>query len=371
MVKTAMTGATKSSSASTAENDDSNTTTPQPLLQQSEYNQDSSSLQLTVHKLNGKNYLEWAQCVKLVIDGKGKLGHLTGEVTKPAAGDPSLPTWRSANSMVIVWLINSMEARIGKPYLFLSTAKAVWDAIRDTYSDLENSSQIFELKTQLWQSKQGNREVTTYYNELLILWQKLDLCYDEQWDCSSDSVRYKKMLENDRVYVFLAGLNRDLDEVRGRILSRKPLPSIREVFSEVRREEARRNVMLNDVKATSEVESSESSALVSKAPEPDGDRRNSKKPWCDFCKRAWHTRETCWKLHGKPPHVKKKQGGDGRAFQATSDQEQSGSSESSPFTKDQLEHLYKLFQSSSFNSSTPSYSLAQKGFDLGEDDWQC
>ena len=108
MVKTAMTGATKSSSASTAENDDSNTTTPQPLLQQSEYNQDSSSLQLTVHKLNGKNYLEWAQCVKLVIDGKGKLGHLTGEVTKPAAGDPSLPTWRSANSMVIAWLINSI-----------------------------------------------------------------------------------------------------------------------------------------------------------------------------------------------------------------------------------------------------------------------
>ena len=79
MVKTAMTGATKSSSASTAENDDSNTTTPQPLLQPSEYNQNSSSLQLTVHKLNGKNYLEWAQCVKLVIDGKGKLGHLTSE----------------------------------------------------------------------------------------------------------------------------------------------------------------------------------------------------------------------------------------------------------------------------------------------------
>lgn len=59
--------------------------------------------------------------------------------------------------------------------------------------------------------------------------------------------------------------------------------------------------------------------------------------------------------------MKKKQGGDGRAFQATSNQEQSGSSESSPFTKDQLEHLYKLFQSSSVNSSTPSCSLAQKG----------
>ena len=47
----------------------------------------SNSFHLTIHKLNGKNYVEWAQSVKLVIDGKGKLGHLTGEVTKPAVGD--------------------------------------------------------------------------------------------------------------------------------------------------------------------------------------------------------------------------------------------------------------------------------------------
>lgn len=39
----------------------------------------NNSLQLTAQKLNGKNYLEWAQTVKLVIDGKEKLGHLTGE----------------------------------------------------------------------------------------------------------------------------------------------------------------------------------------------------------------------------------------------------------------------------------------------------
>lgn len=40
-------------------------------------------------KLNGHNYLEWAQFVKLAIDGRGKIGHLTGEISKPDAGDPS------------------------------------------------------------------------------------------------------------------------------------------------------------------------------------------------------------------------------------------------------------------------------------------
>ena len=39
---------------------------------------DNSPFHLTINKLNGKNYLEWAQYVMLVHDGKGKLGHLIG-----------------------------------------------------------------------------------------------------------------------------------------------------------------------------------------------------------------------------------------------------------------------------------------------------
>ena len=78
------------------------------------------------------------------------MGHLTGEISKAAAGDPNQKKWQSENSLVIAGLINSMEPAIGKPHLFLPTAKYVWEAIRDLYSDLENSSQIFELKTRLW-----------------------------------------------------------------------------------------------------------------------------------------------------------------------------------------------------------------------------
>ena len=44
---------------------------------------DNSPLHLTIEKLNGKNYREWAQAIKLVIDGKGKLGFLTGETRRP------------------------------------------------------------------------------------------------------------------------------------------------------------------------------------------------------------------------------------------------------------------------------------------------
>lgn len=46
-----------------------------------------------------------------------------------------------------------------------------------------------------------------------------------------DCTRFKKNVKRSRVFVFLAGLMKDLDEVRGCVLGRNPLPSIREVFS--------------------------------------------------------------------------------------------------------------------------------------------
>lgn len=88
------------------------------------------------------------------------------------------------------------------------------------YYDAEDCSQIFEIKTRLWQTKLGGeQEVTEYYMEMTTLWQGLDLSVEKNGSASA-SVRYKKRLENKRVYEFLVGLNRDLDDVRGCILGR-------------------------------------------------------------------------------------------------------------------------------------------------------
>ena len=307
MTKTAMTG-----SKSTAGSSDSTATSSSEIPPAATTPNNDQNLQLTVHKLNGgQNYIEWSQSIKLALEGRGRLGYITGETNKPAHTDPTIKQWKSENSMVMSWLINSMESSVGKPYLFLPTAKAIWEAVKDTYSDLENSSQIYDLKIRLWHSKQGERTVTVYYNELITMWQELDQCYDDVWESANDYARHKTREEDDRVYVFLAGLNRDLDEVRGRILGSKPVPSIREVFAEVRREEARRKVMLHMPESSNP--EPEGSALVTKTAETDGDKRS--KPWCEHCKRPWHTKETCWKLHGKPVNANgRKRSGDRRAY---------------------------------------------------------
>ena len=68
--------------------------------------------------------------------------------------------------------------------------------------------------------KQGDWEVTEYYTEMLGLWQELDLSCKEEWECTGDGVRLKKKMENERVFEFLVGLNRELDDVRSRVFNR-------------------------------------------------------------------------------------------------------------------------------------------------------
>ena len=136
-------------------------------------------------------------------------------------------------------------------------------------------------------------DVTQYYNSLTKLWKEMDMLNDCKWHCVEDSMTYRKLTDKDRVYEFLAGLNKDLDEVRGRLLGIQPLPAIGEIFSKVRREKSRKRVMLGDSKP---LPTTENSALAARGSDTWKDTRVSRKGgnlWCDHCKKPHHTRDTC------------------------------------------------------------------------------
>ncbi|RVW45825.1 hypothetical protein CK203_086283 [Vitis vinifera] len=65
------------------------------------------------------------------------------------------------------------------------------------------------------------------------IWLKLEYCE-----------RYRAQINKERINDFLAGLNKELDEVHGQLLGIKPLPVIEEIFVKVRREETHKRVML-------------------------------------------------------------------------------------------------------------------------------
>lgn len=146
--------------------------------------------------------------------------------------------------MVMAWLINSMNNEIGENFLLYKTAKDIWDAAKVSYSSSENTSEIFEIEGKLHDLRQGDLSVSQYYNALTRYWQQLDMFESHNWKCSEDSALFKKIVEQKRTFKFLLGLNQSLDEVRGRVMGTKPLPSVREAFSKVRDEGSRKKLMM-------------------------------------------------------------------------------------------------------------------------------
>ncbi|XP_074344461.1 uncharacterized protein LOC141683627 [Apium graveolens] len=155
----------------------------------------------------------------MYIRGRGKIGYLTGDKKEPDAKDATYSTWDAENSMVMTWLVNSMEDDISSNHMCYHTAKELWDNVNQMYSDLENQSQVYELTLKLGEIRQGEDNVTKYFNSLKRLWQDLDLYNNYEWKSPEYCNHYKKTVEDNRIFKFLIGLNVEFDE--GRITARK------------------------------------------------------------------------------------------------------------------------------------------------------
>ena len=61
---------------------------------------ENTSLQITSHKLNGKNFLQWSRSVQMVIQRRGKLIYLLGQRKRLDENDPTFQTWDVENSII-------------------------------------------------------------------------------------------------------------------------------------------------------------------------------------------------------------------------------------------------------------------------------
>ncbi|RVW33127.1 hypothetical protein CK203_117727 [Vitis vinifera] len=81
--------------------------------------------------------------------------------------------------------------------------------------------------------------------------------------------------------------------------SRSTIGAIRVMESEVQREESRKKIMMG---SQDSVTNPESLAIAVRGNPSNNNDHSPKKgqPWCDHCRRPGHTKDTYWKIHGKP-----------------------------------------------------------------------
>jgi hypothetical protein len=112
--------------------------------------------------------------MEMRIGARNKTGYLTGAVKKPEPEDPMFATWITESQKVKSWLIDSMSPLLMQRFIHLSTAKEIWEAVLETFYDGSDETRLFELNQKSFSIKQEVRSVSTYYNELIALFQKID-----------------------------------------------------------------------------------------------------------------------------------------------------------------------------------------------------
>ena len=142
---------------------------------------------------------------------------------------------------------------------------------------------------------------------------------------TADSVTLTQFIERMRIFKFLFGLNFEFDLIQVQILGKEKLPSLLEVFYIVRGEETRRLVILEGgssvvglALATGKGPTKGSSSSFGKPLT----KANRDDRWCSYCRKSGHTKEKCFRLHGKEKVLERVGGFKGatqrRANQATS-----------------------------------------------------
>jgi gag-polypeptide of LTR copia-type len=90
---------------------------------------------LTSVLLNGNNYQVWVRQANFGLISRDKLDHVTGDKKRPipagaAATDAekaSIKRWDRDDTLVIGWLLASMETQISDLMTYQNTSQQIWD----------------------------------------------------------------------------------------------------------------------------------------------------------------------------------------------------------------------------------------------------
>ena len=125
----------------------------------------------------------------------------------------------------------------------------------------------------------------------------------------------------ERIYTFLVGLNIEFNPIWVQVLGEEEVPPLNETITIIHGEEGWRGVMM-------EPQSIDHLALVTKDANPKAVKSNQRQSntysngvggnnglskwsrasnknslWCTYWRKPQHTKERCWKLHGKPSNT--------------------------------------------------------------------
>ena len=169
---------------------------------------------ITQVKLQGNNYEECAHAMKISLHACRKWGFIKGTIGAPNEGSPKMEDWWTVKSMLVSWILNTIEPNLRSTMSYVENAKELWTDIKERLF-IVNGPRIQQLKSDLARSKQDDMTVVAYYRKLKTMWD-----------------------EEERVHQFLMGLDdATYGTVRFNLLATDMLPTLNRVYLTMIQEE--------------------------------------------------------------------------------------------------------------------------------------
>lgn len=250
---------------------------------------------ITQVQLKGDNYDEWARSLRTTLRARKKFGFVDGTIDKPNEDSVDLEDWWTNNSLLVSWIMNTIEPSLRSTMSHMEVAKDLWEDIKEQFS-VVNGPRIQQLKAELVECKQRGRTIVTYYGKLKKLWEEL-ANYDHIPSCKCGlckcnlSSALEKKREEEKIHQFLMGLDDTLyGTVRSNLRAQDPLPTLNKIYSTLVQEERLRTVTRM---------AEERGEVMAFAVQSDF-KRKEKGGTCSHCNRASHDSDNCFQVIGYP-----------------------------------------------------------------------
>ena len=257
---------------------------------------------ITQVQLRGENYEEWARAMRTSLRARRKWGFVEGTVGQPKKGTTELEDWWTVQSMLVSWILNTIEPSLRSTISYVENAKDLWNDIRERFS-IANGPRIHQLKTELADCKQGGMTIVAYYSKLKTLWDEL-ANYEQIQVCTCGgctcniSTKLEKRREEEKVHQFLMGLDDAIyGTVRSSLLTYDPLPSLNRVYSTIIQEERVRTI------TRAKEERGEIVGFMAQAKGRGRGEAKDKSHICTNCNRAGHDANNCFLPVDRIPRV--------------------------------------------------------------------
>ncbi|CAH9134222.1 unnamed protein product [Cuscuta epithymum] len=263
--------------------------------------QDRPGDSITPVRLNGDNYDNWANAIRLALRARRKYGFVDGTITKPKPPCTE-DDWITIHSMLVSWILNTISADVKNTMSMYDNAQALWDDLRERFSAVDGPK-LHQVKTDLARCTQAKgMSIGMYYAKLKILWDELNNhepiieCKCGRCTCNVGK-QHEKRRADERFHQFLMGLNAEIfGPIRSQLLTQVPLPTLNRAYQHTVQEERVRGMTAG----------SETPDILGFAVKTDG-RAYGRGTKIDktglvysYCKYTGHDVNSCFELKGYP-----------------------------------------------------------------------